>query len=97
MINKYAKIEGSTVTNIIICGDSEISQMSGYFIKITNDTNEAFIGGSYNEEKGLFAEQQPSELWTLDEETLKWIPPVAKPSENHDWNEVLGEWVEREL
>ena len=97
MRNNDAKIENKIVANIIICEDSEISQINGYFVKITNDTNKAFIGGLYNEEKGLFVEQQPGELWTLDEETLKWIPPVAKPSENHDWNEVLGEWVEREL
>lgn len=97
MINKYAKIEGNIVVNIIICEDSQISTISGDFVKVTSVTNEAIIGGEYNKEKGLFIEQRPGELWTLDEETLKWIPPVARPSENHDWNEVLGEWVEREL
>jgi hypothetical protein len=39
----------------------------------------ANIGSSYDANKNKFKAPQPFESWTLNEETLLWEAPVAKP------------------
>ena len=47
-MSKYAKLENNVVTNIILCEDSNISMMVGEHMKITQETGQASIGGSFN-------------------------------------------------
>jgi hypothetical protein len=56
------------------------------------------IGFRYHEDIDGFSEPQPYPSWTLDNETLKWVPPVPMPKENegkpimHVWNEEIVNW-----
>jgi len=94
-MSKYAKINSENIVeNIIECEDSQIVLLEGNFVKISNDTNEAFIGGQYVMEKNKFIENIPYPSWTLNENTLKYDPPVEKPDGNFHWNEDAMNWIE---
>lgn len=91
----YAKIINGVVDNIIVCEDSEISLQNGDHIKITNETNQAALGYEYIADKNKFKAPQPFESWTLNEETILWEAPVAKPIEEgfYRWDEAGQEWI----
>jgi len=93
MINKYAKIENGLVVNLILSTDSEISSQSGTHVKVTDSTNFAAIGYEYNSEKNKFKAWQPYPSWILNEETLVWESPVAKPEGAMIWNEPEQSWI----
>jgi hypothetical protein len=95
-MSNYAKIENGVVTNIIICEDDLIDSFSGNYIKITNETNEAHKLYEYDASKNKFKAPQPFESWTLDEETLLWEAPVAKPAQEgyYRWDEDTQDWVQ---
>lgn len=92
----YAKIEGNTVTNIVICEDSQIGTQSGHHVRITESTNEAQIGYEYIPEKNKFKAPQPFESWTLNEETILWESPADKPTGEgfYRWDEDTQDWVQ---
>lgn len=94
-MSRYAKINSENIVeNIIESEDTQVTSLEGNFIKVSNDTNEAFIGGEYVKEKNKFVENIPYPSWTLNENTLKYDPPVEKPDGNFHWNEESGSWVE---
>lgn len=37
--------------------------------------------------------EQPYPSWTYDEETNEWVPPIAKPDDNAEWDENSQEWI----
>ena len=51
-------------------------------------------GYSYDEVADVFIEPQPYPSWTLNAETYRWEPPVARPDLGVPikWNEELGNW-----
>lgn len=61
--------------------------------------NFASIGFTWDPVKQAFVPPQPFPSWILDEDTCKWLPPVAYPVDNkdYDWDEVTLSWVERNL
>lgn len=89
----YAKIENGIVDNIILSDESYVSTLAGHYVKVTNDTNEVAIGHEYNSEKNKFKAPQPYDSWTLNEETLLWEAPVAKPEGATLWNESNQSWI----
>jgi hypothetical protein len=93
MISTYAKIEENIVTNLILCSDSEIGSQSGMHIKVTDSTNKSGIGYEYDSDKNKFKAPQPYESWTLNEDTLLWEAPVAKPEGATIWNEEDQYWI----
>lgn len=94
MIKKYAKIDSENiVSNIILCDDSEISSQSGTHVEITNSTNQAIIGFGYSYEKNKFEQPKPYDSWTLNEDTLLWEAPIAKPEGATIWNEEDQSWI----
>lgn len=94
-MSKYAKINSENIVeNIIECEDVQASFLDGNFIKISSDTNEAFIGGEYIQEKGKFIENSPYPSWILNQNTLKYDPPIEKPNGNYHWNEDAGAWIQ---
>jgi hypothetical protein len=95
-MSRYAEIVEGIVVNIIECEDSVVSSLPGFYVKETESTNQASIGESYNSEKNKFVDIRPGKNWTLDEETLTWIPPSTKPGDDYDWNEDSEEWVQRD-
>tara|TARA_R110000787_G_C13173764_1_gene421021 strand:+ start:120 stop:473 length:354 start_codon:yes stop_codon:yes gene_type:complete len=60
--------------------------------------NYAGKGYTYDSDKNAFIEPQPFNSWTLDNDTCRWIAPVAYPSDasqerQYDWNEEITNWV----
>ena len=53
----------------------------------------AEIGGFYDSVKNKFFEPSPFPSWTFNNETEKWVAPVAKPEGTYAWNEENQEWV----
>lgn len=92
----YAKINSENIVeNIIICSDSDISTQSGSHIKITEETREAKINGSYDKESNKFIDPRPYESWILNSDTLIWESPSGiEPTDGvYYWNEDTQEWV----
>jgi hypothetical protein len=92
----YAKINSNNIVeNIVVCDDSQAGVLNGRFIKVTDDTKTAVIGGSYNEESRKFIKLKPYSSWELDA-NLEWVAPVAKPSGDgsYEWNEDEMRWDE---
>ena len=92
-MSKYAKLEGTSIINIIECEDSVIGTIEGHYIKETELTGIAHVGGTYNLEKNKFISPNYFEGWVLNEETLEWQSPVPKPSENAIWSGVSNSWI----
>ena len=94
-MSNYATIKNGTVINVIICGDSAISEVLGQNVKITEATNQAAPGYEYDADKNKFKAPQPFESWTLNADTLLWEAPVAKPTEKgyYRWDEESQEWI----
>jgi hypothetical protein len=61
--------------------------------------NFAGIGYTYDPVRDAFISPKPFESWTLNEDTCRWEPPVAYPSDDkfYDWDEETTSWVEIEF
>tara|TARA_R100000306_G_C4373401_1_gene140932 strand:- start:1526 stop:2026 length:501 start_codon:yes stop_codon:yes gene_type:complete len=61
--------------------------------------NYAGVGAVYDAARNAFYEVQPIASWTLNETTCLWDPPVAKPADDPDmeevttWDESLLTWT----
>ena len=60
--------------------------------------NYAGIGFTYNADKDAFIPIQPYASWVLDDNTCKWVSPVAPPDDDkiYTWDEENTEWKEME-
>jgi hypothetical protein len=58
--------------------------------------NYAGIGFTYDAVKDAFIPPKPFNSWILDEDTCKWEPPIAIPTDSglYDWNEETVSWDE---
>ena len=56
--------------------------------------NYAGIGYTYDEERDAFISPKRFNLWTLDEVTCQWVPPIPCPNDGakYVWNDNQGEW-----
>lgn len=95
-MSKYAKLENNVVTNIILCEDSNISMMVGEHMKITQETGQASIGGSFNYNLNKFIAPKPYESWVLNSE-FNWESPAgANPNIlTKMWDEEAQAWIDR--
>lgn len=61
--------------------------------------NFAATGFTYDEDRDAFIPPKPFGSWLLDEETCKWVPPVALPQDGkrYTWNEEITNWEEVEV
>jgi hypothetical protein len=59
--------------------------------------NYAGIGRSYDAERDAFISPKPYDSWLLNEDTCRWVSPVARPEgpQSYEWNEESQEWVAR--
>ena len=57
--------------------------------------NYAGIGYRYDDALDAFIPPQPFASWLLDDDTAKWIAPVAYPTDGliYSWDEEAGDWV----
>ncbi len=92
-MSNYAHIVNNLVDNVIVCEDSNVSLLSGTYIKITDERGAAQIGATYNSEKDKFIKAQPYPSWTLDEND-EWISPTGQGyTVGQSWNEEDQEWI----
>lgn len=89
----YAKIEDGVVSNIIIAEQAYVNTLAEQYVKVTDNTNSVAIGYEYDSDKNKFKSPQPFESWTLNEETLLWEAPIAKPNGATLWNELDQSWI----
>ena len=61
--------------------------------------NYAGIGYLYDASRDAFIPPKPYPSWILDEESCKWQPPVAYPTDgkSYVWNEQIVNWEEVSL
>jgi hypothetical protein len=91
----YAKINSDNIVeNVIVCEDSQISTLSGTYVKVTDQTNDPYQGYGYSSILNRFESPKPYDSWTLNEETLVWESPDGpKPSDGfYRWNEETLNW-----
>lgn len=96
MIKTYAEIDNDNkVINTIKASESFISSLPGVFIECTELTRMGSLAMTYNKEKNKFVHAKPFPSWTLDNETLEWNPPVAKPDQENPymWDEDSQAWI----
>lgn len=57
--------------------------------------NYAGVGFQYDATRDAFVAPQPFASWSLDEETCRWVPPVAYPTDGgrYSWDEASTSWV----
>lgn len=103
----FAKLdENNIVTGVYVVGDEyettyaewrkefgEVYVQTSYNNRIR--FNYAGIGYSYDESRDAFIAPKPFNSWVLDENTCRWISPIAYPQDGkmYAWNEELGDWV----
>ena len=95
-MSKYAKIEGSTISNIISCEDANIYLLGGFYVKVTDSTNNPVIGGEYDSINSKFIAPKPYDSWVINSE-FNWESPVG---DNPDlltkmWDEENQAWINR--
>jgi hypothetical protein len=94
MIKTYAQLVNDNVVNIIVSEENFLYE-DGY-VEYKDDAsiryNSAKIGSKYDQERDAFIDPQEYPSWTLNEETLKWNPPIEKPSGIALWIEQEQRW-----
>ena len=58
--------------------------------------NYASPGMTYDSSKDAFIAPKNYASWVFDEDSCRWVPPVARPDEenNYRWNEDTTSWVQ---
>lgn len=94
-MSKYAQIgNNNEVINIIVCEDSVINTITGFYVKCTEESRDAVIGSKYEADSGKFIDPKPYPSWTLDENKV-WQPPTPKPESGiSDWDEESKQWID---
>ena len=100
---KFAELDNNNkVINIVLATDASVASLPGIFMKVdlVNNPNrgDAHIGGEYNKDADKFIAPKPYPSWSLNENTLEWDAPVAKPNNDsiYMWDEPTTSWIEIE-
>lgn len=94
----FAEVVNSVVVNVVQTEQDDLNNFptSGRWIEYSEDGsfryNPAQIGGTYDQAKDGFVPLNLHDSWTLNEETLKWEAPVAKPEGPAAWDEENQRW-----
>ena len=58
--------------------------------------NRASPGMTYDSSKDAFIAPKNYASWVFDEDSCRWVPPVARPDEenSYTWNEDTTSWVQ---
>lgn len=104
----FAKVVNGKVTEVVVVsneheanGEAFLHSLGKWGTWIQTSYNQNFRGkfavkgDTYNAEKDRFEAPQPWPSWTLNEETVRWEPPVARPEDDTkfwDWNEETQTW-----
>ena len=107
----YAFLDKDNIVTEVITGKDETDssenweqyygETHGQVCKRTSYTgryrkNYASIGSYYDANRDAFIHPKPYESWVLDEETCKWMPPVAYPTDGNKyvWLEAGKKWIQ---
>lgn len=101
-MSNFAKINKESIVEevFVVLNKTEKQSISwlrksfgGSWVAIPDD---AGIGYTYDSERKSFIAPQPHESWTLNPDTLKWVPPVPEPKDekSYSWDEETTSWVE---
>lgn len=95
-MSKYAKIENNLVVNVFLCNDSEILNIPGYNVKVTQESGNAIIGGTYDLSLNKFIAPKPFESWVLNE-NFEWESPAGPNPDilTKTWDEESQSWINR--
>ena len=89
----FAEVTNGIVTNICV---SEEDSLGSNWIEYSPDSdfryNPAAVGCEYNSIRDAFIPLKPYASWTLNDETLKYEPPIAKPEGPAAWDEHNQKW-----
>ena len=90
----YAKINSENIVeNTIECKDSIISEMSGKYIKVTEETKQASVGFTFDDEAVKFISPKPFESWIINA-SYDWESPTGdKMILGKFWDEEAQAWV----
>ena len=105
-MSHWAEIdENNIVLRVLVGNNSEpdegeafMNSLGGTWVKTSYNgnirKNYAGIGMSYDAERDAFIAPQPYPSWILDEETCRWEPPVAYPTDGimYEWDEETTNW-----
>jgi hypothetical protein len=90
---------GKDETELIDGLDTETYYAQGtpYTVKRTSYNgnirkNYAGVGYYFDEARDVFIAPKPFDSWVLDEETCRWQPPIAYPTDG-----LMYQWVEADL
>lgn len=97
----FAKVEDNIVVELLVAKSAEWCNQyvsEGTWIEtFESNTPRKHCGVNwiYHPELDNFSEPKEFESWTLDEETMNWIPPVPRPEEGFwIWDEDSLSWTE---
>lgn len=93
-MSKYAKINSDNIVeNIIVCDDSQVINLEGEFIKVTDSTGVAIVSGLYNRSANKFIKNKPYDSWVLGDD-FEWHSPIGDHGSDgiYQWNEENGSW-----
>jgi hypothetical protein len=108
----WAELDENNVVLRVTVGDNNfpnegydwlIENLGGTWVKTSYNgnirKNFAGIGYTYDEARDAFIAPQPFASWVLDEETCRWVAPVAHPEDGglYNWDEETLSWVAPEL
>ena len=107
----YAFLDSNNIVTEVIVGKNEgedgidweqhYGEFRGQTCKRTSYNgnirkNYAGIGFTYDEQRDAFIPPKPYNSWVLDEQTCRWVAPVAKPTNEkmYTWDEPTTSWIE---
>jgi hypothetical protein len=99
----YAKIENSTVVDVIVAEPKFIEMLTTMeidgktdhnWIDTTDCKNDPAVGSTYRSDLNAFVHPRPYANAVWDETVFDWIPPVAKPDGNNwFWDQAHNNWI----
>lgn len=97
-MSNYAIIENGLVSNVVVSDNEEVIRFlfpaAEQIILETTSTGAAYVNGQFL--NGVFIPPKPFDSWIFSEESLQWVPPIARPQDEkiYSWNESGLNWVE---
>lgn len=108
----FAEIDENNIVLRVLVTDNDfpnegydwlVENLGGTWIQTSYNAtirkNFAGVGFTYDEGRDAFIPPQPYPSWELDEDTCRWVAPVAYPTDDkmYSWDEDSLSWIEVEI
>jgi len=100
----FAKVKDGIVIKVIVAEqefiDNYIDNEAGIWVQTSYNgsirKNYAGVGYTYDPDRDAFIPPKSYDSWILNEDTCRWEPPIAYPTDgiNYKWNEDNQSWDE---